>query len=140
MKEQLKDILDRRSELERQLAEALDAEKTLKHNMVETAGQDLFKHIRSFADSFKSGHTRKLYDKVQSSLEELESLDSNYLAVLAGADPYSEKGGSDEVNFLVSYLLGGKWRKDSSLWDVLDKVAELRSQPGNLFLNKNERR
>jgi hypothetical protein len=139
MKDKLQEILDKREDLERQLSEAVEAERQLKHKMVTDAGQGLFGHIRNLADSFKSGHTRKLYDKVQNSLVELEALDSNYMATLASGSPYGEAG-SEETDFLISYLLGGKWRPDSILWDVIDKIAELRSQPGNLFLNENERR
>ncbi len=139
MKKQLEETSRKRRELEGQLAEAVEAEERARRNLVTGAGKGLFLHIRSFADSFKSGHTRELYDKVQASLTELEGLDPDYMGVLAGSDPYGESG-TEEVRFLVSYLLGGKWIKDSYLWDVLDKVAELRSQPGNIFLNENERR
>ena len=139
MSKELQEIIKKRNQLEADLAEALVEEKRLTEGMVNRAGKNLFRQISLFAKCFKRGEARKLFDSVRDCLAQLESLDPNYMGVLGTAEPYGQKG-TDENKFLISYLLGGAWREDTELWDVLEKVAGLRTTPGNLFLNEDERR
>lgn len=102
--------------------------------VVTTRGQSLFKMIHEFADLFTTGVVHQAFEGIRQQLVDLKSVDENYLATIASSEPYGLKG-NDEMTFLVSYLLGSLWRADARLFEVLAKIEELGTQPGNFFTN-----
>lgn len=135
-KQNLEKVTDEIAKLSQKLKDLEGERKRLISERVQNEAKALFEAVKGFAEMFRVGIVREEFNKISDILERLEGFDENYISKLGAGDPYEAVEGDVQVQYLVSYLLGGLWRKDTDLWPVLAKIEDTRSLPGNLFIKE----
>ena len=131
-KELLDKIRERENHHKSELIEIEKERKQLLTSLQEKSAINCMAAIYKFRDNLGKKILKDFQD-VNDCLGELEGLNPGYLHFLETTNIWETPESQQEVKYLVSYLLGSKWRPDADLWRVLSQIADTIDIPGNPF-------
>lgn len=141
MKDDGKDLLAKLKEREErhksELTAIEDERKQIYKSLWEKTGINCIRAVYKFRDNFTK-KVLKDFQAVNDYLAELEELNPGYLHFLETTDIWETPESEKEVKYLVSYLFGSAWRKDSDLFRVLGQISDTIDIPGNPFAKVGE--